>query len=307
MKRCLDSLIGQTYRNIEIILVDDGSPDDCGAICDEYAKRDARICVIHKENGGQSSARNMALDICTGDYLLFVDSDDWIENDAIEKLYHYISIYDCDCIVFNHYAVYEKKKILFDTTGNCLYSTEEIKHKYIMDYWFSYIWDKFYKRRVWENIRFPVGMTYEDRYVMPALMKNCESICCVLDALYYYDRSNMGSTTKVIRAKNLYDMYRGWRQIFEEKYELNEADSEYCQNQTRRLAVEAFYLNFVDGTLSLAQVQEIEEEYGNSLYNGRRGKLRGYIFFVKYAIKKKLSNQKYIWHLWRKYLNMKRK
>ena len=79
IRRCLDSLVAQTYRHLEILLVDDGSPDSSGAICEEYAEKDSRIKVIHKENGGLSSARNAALDVATGDYIAFVDSDDWID------------------------------------------------------------------------------------------------------------------------------------------------------------------------------------------------------------------------------------
>ncbi len=86
LARCVDSIIDQTYKNLEIILVDDGSPDGCGAMCDEYAKKDERIKVIHKENGGLSSARNAGLDIATGDYIAFVDSDDRITPDAYENL-----------------------------------------------------------------------------------------------------------------------------------------------------------------------------------------------------------------------------
>ena len=88
--RCLDSIIYQTYENLEIILVDDGSPDGCGKICDEYAKQDSRIKVIHQKNGGQSKARNEAMKIATGDYFCYVDSDDYINEKYIERLYDLI-------------------------------------------------------------------------------------------------------------------------------------------------------------------------------------------------------------------------
>ena len=87
IKKCIDSIIEQTYKNLEIILVDDGSPDGCAKICDEYAKKDKRIKAIHKENGGLSDARNVGIDISTGKYICFVDSDDYIENNYIELLY----------------------------------------------------------------------------------------------------------------------------------------------------------------------------------------------------------------------------
>ena len=86
LKRCFDSILSSTYENLEVILVDDGSPDNSGKICDEYAARDSRIRVIHKKNGGLSSARNAGLDIATGDYVTFVDSDDYIASDIYEKL-----------------------------------------------------------------------------------------------------------------------------------------------------------------------------------------------------------------------------
>ena len=86
LDKCVNSIVGQTYKNLEIILVDDGSPDNCPAMCDEWAQKDSRIKVIHKKNGGLSSARNAGLDACTGDYIGFVDSDDWIEPDMYEYL-----------------------------------------------------------------------------------------------------------------------------------------------------------------------------------------------------------------------------
>ena len=87
LEQCLDSIVNQTYRNLEIILVDDGSTDESGAICDRYAEQDSRIKVVHKENGGQSSARNVALDMMMGEWVLFVDSDDWIELNTLELLF----------------------------------------------------------------------------------------------------------------------------------------------------------------------------------------------------------------------------
>ena len=101
LKRCLDSVINQTYKNLEIILIDDGSTDKSGNICDEYAAKDKRIIVIHKENGGLSDARNKGLDICTGDYISFIDSDDWIENGFYEYVVN--NVKDNDLLIFDYY------------------------------------------------------------------------------------------------------------------------------------------------------------------------------------------------------------
>ena len=96
LRKCVDSVLAQTYTNLEVILVDDGSPDDCGKICDEYAAKDSRVKVIHKENGGLSSARNCGLDVATGKYIGFVDSDDWIDPDMYETLLGLLLRYDAD-------------------------------------------------------------------------------------------------------------------------------------------------------------------------------------------------------------------
>ena len=96
--QCVDSILSQTYKNLEIILVDDGSPDNCPAICDEYARNDDRVKIIHQENGGISAARNSALDLCTGEYIAFVDSDDWIESNAYEEMMSEMQKKDLDVV-----------------------------------------------------------------------------------------------------------------------------------------------------------------------------------------------------------------
>ena len=103
LRKCIDSIINQTYKNLEIILVDDGSPDKCGEICDEYAKKDNRVKVIHKKNAGVSSARNDGIDNATGEYIIFVDSDDWLEDNAIEIMVDKLNEYDYDCVFCNFY------------------------------------------------------------------------------------------------------------------------------------------------------------------------------------------------------------
>ena len=101
LHRCVDSVLNQTYKDIEVVLVDDGSQDGCPAICDEYTHKDNRLTVIHKVNGGLSSARNAALDSCLkGDFVTFVDSDDWIENDTIEYCVNLIKAYDADVVEY---------------------------------------------------------------------------------------------------------------------------------------------------------------------------------------------------------------
>lgn len=109
LDRCIESIVAQTYKNIEIIIVDDGSPDKCPQICDAWKSKDSRIQVIHKKNGGLSSARNMGIHMATGEYILFVDSDDCIVSDACEKLYAYANGVD---LVVAEATIYENGKII---------------------------------------------------------------------------------------------------------------------------------------------------------------------------------------------------
>ena len=154
LKKCLDSIINQTYNNLEIILVDDGSPDNCGKICDEYAKKDNRIKVIHKENGGVSSARNKGLDIANGEYVFFIDSDDYIELDAIEKL---LSMGKSDFIISKGYRIEKNERIAIDndilkseTINNPEYK-EKIFSKLLLGKVTSGPFAKMYKRNVIEK------------------------------------------------------------------------------------------------------------------------------------------------------------
>lgn len=123
LRQCLDSVVNQTYRNLEIILVDDGSPDNCGTICDEYAAKDKRIHVVHKENGGISSARNAGLAICKGDYISFIDSDDFVSPYFIEVLYHGIELYNSDISSLRYSEFFidnQEKEIHFaETSDDC--------------------------------------------------------------------------------------------------------------------------------------------------------------------------------------------
>ncbi len=113
IKQCVDSIVCQTYVNLEILLVDDGSPDNCGLICDNYAKKDRRIKVIHKPNGGLSTARNVAIDVATGEYIVCIDSDDYIEFDMYEKLYQEAEESDSDIVYsgFNYIASNGQKTV----------------------------------------------------------------------------------------------------------------------------------------------------------------------------------------------------
>lgn len=172
LKRAVASILHQTYHNLEIILVDDGSPDQCGKICDDYAKEDNRITVIHKENGGLSDARNAGLDAAHGEYIVFVDSDDFIAEDYVETLMRCLKKYDAD-VAMCSYAVtasVELDESIFkasrDETVEVCDRRELLNNLYDANHkdatYFIVSWNKIYKASLWQDVRFPKGRIHED-------------------------------------------------------------------------------------------------------------------------------------------------
>lgn len=166
LPKCVESIRNQTYSNLEIILVDDGSPDGCGAICDEFAKKDSRIRVIHKENGGLSDARNTGIDVAKGDYLAFVDSDDWLEPDAFEAMLALAEKYDAKMVCAGRYnedgATGTQSKGLCPEKEEFVPGKELVRRIFRWDHLDSAAWDKLYARELFREIRYPVGRVVED-------------------------------------------------------------------------------------------------------------------------------------------------
>lgn len=166
LPRCVDSILGQTYENLEVILVDDGSPDGSGAICDAYAARDSRVKVIHKENGGLSSARNAGIDAARGEYLAFVDSDDWIEPDAYESMMALMERCGVKLVCGGRYDVDGETGT--KTLGLCPEKEEKISSEELAgrifrwDHCDSSACDKLYHRSLLNDFRYPEGKTCED-------------------------------------------------------------------------------------------------------------------------------------------------
>lgn len=200
LRKCVDSIIGQTHQNLEIILVDDGSPDDCGAICDAYAAKDSRIKVIHKQNGGLSDARNAGLDIMTGEYVGFVDSDDWIEPEMYEKLLKNMKYFNADISFGGVSDDLERdgvvKSVKVSDYGEKTFAeskTDAIK-RYFLGSWAA--WDKLYKASLFDNIRYPKGEINEDEAIVLHLLEQCRKVCYTSEIFYHYmRRQNSGSIT----------------------------------------------------------------------------------------------------------------
>ena len=213
LKRCMDSVLNQTYKNIEVILVNDGSPDNCPALCDEYAKIDSRVRVIHKENGGLSSARNVALDSVNGDYIFFVDSDDWLALDTLEVLNEYLEK-DYDMISFQRTYLTEEKVVeKGEKNPKDMDVSQYIDASFLGRYDF-FVTTKIFKTEVFNNIRFLEGRNYEDLEIMHRLFLNMKKVVGLDYFLYYYWKGNEGAITNTITMKNIKDHYLSANEIY---------------------------------------------------------------------------------------------
>lgn len=223
LERCLKSIISQTYKNLEIILVDDGSPDKCPEICDQYAEYDKRIKVIHKPNGGLSSARNAGIDVMNGEYVTFIDSDDFIPEDAIEKWVHYIKEYHAD-IVAGKYQMYYKGDILErNSTGKAekWSACDALRYMFIIDGKLCSAWGKLYDARLFERLRYPEDIQYaEDMYVIHLLFHEAENIVFTNDVQYYYSQEGESLVRSAFSEKKLQraEAVEKWIKFIEEFY-----------------------------------------------------------------------------------------
>ena len=189
LHRCVDSILAQTFTDFELILVDDGSPDNCGAICDEYAQKDSRVHVIHRKNGGQSAARNDGIDWVfansNSQWLHFVDSDDWVHPQILEQLYRAVIEQDVKISICGYQETNGEK----NWSGN-----EECSSKlwpverYFVEHNISAIvpWGKLYHRECFHGIRYPVGKIYEDEYVTYRILFQFEKIAVIDMPMYAY-------------------------------------------------------------------------------------------------------------------------
>lgn len=195
---CIDSVCNQNYKNLEIILVDDGGKDNSGAICDEYAKKDKRIKVIHKKNGGLSDARNAGIEKATGKYICFIDSDDSVSQKYIEDLYYHLIKNNADISICSYQEIYSKediREIVSDNRDLVYTSKETLKNMYSKDIGIEMIvaWNKLYKIELFNDIRYPIGKIHEDEFTTYKLIYKAKKIVYFSEQLYYYYQRNNGS------------------------------------------------------------------------------------------------------------------
>lgn len=206
LERCIVSIQQQTYSELEIILVDDGSTDSSGKICDEYKNKDSRIRVFHKKNGGLSDARNLGIEVAKGDFFAFIDSDDWIDIDMLEVLYKAVQKYDADIAECSFRCIY-KDHVEEETAntgtyieGDNIFALQcEMRWKYFK----PIACNKLYRRYIFKDVCYPVGRLHEDEFTTHKAFYNASKLVYVDLSKYNYDRTREESITASFKEKNL--------------------------------------------------------------------------------------------------------
>ncbi len=204
LAKCIDSILAQTYPSLEIILVDDGSKDSSGAICDSYAKKDSRIRVIHKENGGLSDARNRGIEEARGEYLGFIDSDDYIDPDMYEVLYETLERHGADMSMCGVYELYDGQAAEQVPEISDFGCTSEEAMKIVIDGQINYAYavNKLYKRELFDGIRYPVGKIIEDAFVILFLLEKTKKVALTNAKKYYYFHRENSITSRTFSKKH---------------------------------------------------------------------------------------------------------
>ncbi len=205
LRQCVDSVLGQTYRDIEVLLIDDGSPDHCGEICDEYGRKDQRVRVFHTENRGLSAARNLGLSEAQGDYIGFVDSDDWIEPEMFNTMLSGTENANADMISCASWREYPGSR-QEQRSRDAVYTGKDSLKALIEGNISSYVWGKLYHRALLQGISFPVGKLYEDISTIHQIIGGSNKTVSVQDAFYHYRQRPESIMSKKNSARNLIEL-----------------------------------------------------------------------------------------------------
>lgn len=227
LNKCINSIISQTYRDIEIILVDDGSPDNCPLICDNWKEKDSRIKVIHKKNGGLSDARNAGIENAQGNYICFIDSDDYIDNTYIEELYGEIVTKNVNISQCGIKYVDDNHRIIKNIgyKNNCVLSGRKVIEDSCNEHFVEneVVWNRLYNINLFKELKFPKGKLHEDEYITYKLLYNEEKISIVSSCLYNYRQSSnsiMRSDYSLKRFEDFSEAYKEKIDYFKNKNDI---------------------------------------------------------------------------------------
>ena len=282
LRRCVDSIINQTYRNLEIILVDDGSPDKCGQIIDEYKEKDSRIISLHKKNGGLSDARNYGMKYVTGEYIFFLDSDDYIKSETIETLINLSLKYQADIVQggfyykYENYLLYDDRYYKEDSNPIILDNKELMYELIVNERVKNFAWGKLYKTDLIKDLLFEKGVLFEDVFWAHNVMSRVKKyVICHKPLTYYVQRED--SIVANYSVRNL-DIIKGMKvrhKFIEENY------SEFI-NESYTLLLKTMLMHY--NLLMKNKSKDSDKKY--------RKEIEEYIITNYYTLKKAINNKK---------------
>lgn len=261
--KCVDSILNQTYSNFELILIDDGSPDCCPSICDEYAEKDKRIKVIHKKNGGLASSRNVGLDVALGDLISFIDSDDWIDSTMFQEMLQVML--DTKSTIVCCEGVHTDGEILYDECFDCkptgtIISGREATKDILIDKVGSQVVKGLYEKKCWDGVRFPIGMLYEDIPTTFRAFERAETVAYLNKPFYKY-RINPKSISGSPNPLKPYYQYLGFKSHYEYA-KINYPDiSDKCFSKTAQFGISTLLHCHTDAKVELKQYSDEIKDY----------------------------------------------
>ena len=245
LRTCIDSILHQTFTDFELILVDDGSPDQCGKICDEYATTDSRVRVIHKAYGGVSDARNQGLGTARGEIIGFVDSDDKIAPDMYRTMIQYMDDHQLDIVCADTYVVKNSREAFRPRyREDKIFTRKEAINEILDGTIDNAVWNKIYKRSIMGDIRFPAGRIYEDVATVYLWFYQAERVGYLFKPFYYYLKREGSIVQQAFNSKDRYDCFCGYKERLEfaKQHHLNCVEKCEVQALTTALAtLTAFY------------------------------------------------------------------
>lgn len=257
IKKCLDSLVNQTLDGVEIIVVNDGSPDNSQKIIDEYTKKYKNVKSYIKENGGLSDARNYGIKKATGEYISFVDSDDYIRNDMLEIMYNYAIKEDLDVVVCDSINVYDNgSEILIKSNNN--YSDNDVRNYIISP---PMACTRLFKKTIFDKIQFKKNIYYEDLEMTPKVVNITDKIGFVSEGLYYYvqrDGSIMKQNVFNKKLLNIFDVLKSNKDLLEDKFP-EEIEYMYITHLLRTASLR--FLNYDNEKEYIYKIHNIMKEY----------------------------------------------
>lgn len=278
LRECLDSLLNQTYKNLEIILVDDASPDSCPQICDAFAKRDKRIAVIHKKNGGAASARNVGLDCASGEFIAFVDSDDYVHEDYISRLLCLMKEEDADISVCSFSNVYRNRTEKIDNTEG-IYTAQDYLRLFLHDWKCGLIWNKLFKAELLKNVRFTEGHIIDDEFFTYKAVMSAGRIAVKNNNLYYYRQRKSGAMNQGRKEKMFQDRMEYMAERFETVTDhFPELYREYLDNLTDNLIRFKIEAGEYDDIYN--SVMELQKKYLKKILTGPLSLRMKYSFVI---------------------------